>query len=85
MLRVEMSINYDKKTPPKYLLLANVLLGLMLFHSEFVVHLLSSFTDIFSFAQLVHMCQTFPGLPFRFYQDVFDLWIVLEVTAMGAT
>lgn len=79
-----MQINYDKNIAPIYLLLGNVLLSLLLFHSKFVVHLLPSFTDIFSFAQLVHMCQTFPGLPFRFYQDVFDLWIVLEVTAMGA-
>lgn len=77
MLSAGMAINYDKKTPSKYLLLGNVLLSLLLFHSEFVVHLLPSFTDIFSFAQLVHMCQTLPGLPFRFYQDVFDLWIVL--------
>lgn len=70
--------NYEKKTPPKYLLLGDVLLCLLLFHAEFVVHLLSAFTDVFAFAQLVHVCQTFPGLPFGLYQDVFDLWIVLE-------
>ncbi len=71
------AVSYDTKTSPKYLLLGNVLLSVLLLHSKFVVHLLPSFTDIFSFAQLVHMCQTFPGLPFRFHQDVFDLWIVL--------
>lgn len=75
----------EEKNPTKYLLLGNVLLSLLLLHSKFVVHLLTSFTDVFSFAQLVHVCQTLPGLPFRFYQDVFDLWIVLDVAAMRAS
>lgn len=66
------------KTPPTYLLLGDVLLSLLLFHSEFVVHLFSSFTNIFPLAQLVHVRQAFPGLPFRFLQDVLYLWIVLE-------
>lgn len=59
--------SFDKKTPAEYLLLSDVLLGLLLFHSEFVVHLLPSFTDIFPFAELINVCQTLPGLPFRFY------------------
>jgi len=77
MLSAEMPIYCDKKKTCKYLLLGDVLFSLLLFHSKFVVHFLSSFANIFSFAQLVHMCQTFPRLPFRFYQDVFDLWIGL--------
>lgn len=72
-----------KKNLAKYLFLGKVLLCLLLLHSKFVVHFLPSFTDVFSFAQLVHMGQTLSGLPLRFTQDVFDLWIVLEVTAMG--
>lgn len=81
MLRT--SISYDEKTPTIYLLLGDVLLGLLLFHSEFVVHLLPSFADIFAFAQLVDVRETLPGLPFRFHQDVFDLRIVLEAKAAG--
>ena len=76
--RLIKSTNREKKTPPKYLLLGDVLLGLGLLHAEFVVHLLASFTDVFAFAQLVHVRQTFPGQPFGLHQDVFDLWIVLE-------
>lgn len=68
---------WHKNTLLQYLLLCDILLGLLLLHSKFVVHLLTSFTNIFPFAQLVNMCQTFPGLPFRFCQDVFDFWIVL--------
>lgn len=68
-----------KNKPLQYLLLCYVLLSLLLLHSKFVVHLLTSFTNIFSFAQFVNMCQTFPGLSFRFCQDVFDFWIVLWV------
>lgn len=61
-----------------YLLLANVLLCLLLFHSKFIVHLLPSFTDIFSFAQLVYMCQSLSRLSFRFSKDVFDFGIILK-------
>lgn len=64
-------------TAQRYLLLCDVFLSLLLLHSKFVVHLLASFTNIFPFAQLVDMRQTFPGLPFRFCQNVFDFWIVL--------
>lgn len=66
-----------------YLLLGEILLCLLLLHTKLVVHLLPSFTDVFSFAQLVHVGQTLSGLSLGFYQDVFDLWIVLEMTAMG--
>lgn len=65
-------------TPLLYLLFCDVLLSLLLLHSKFVVHLLTPFTNIFPFAQLINMCQTFSGLPFRFYQDVFDFLIVLR-------
>lgn len=70
---------WNKNTPLQYLLLCDVLLSLLLLHSKFVVHLLTSLTNIFPFAQLVNMCQTFSGLSFRFCQDVFDFWIVLWV------
>lgn len=78
-----MPINNDNNIPPKYLVLGKVLLSILLFHSKLVVHLLSSFTDVFSLAQLVYMCQTFSVLPFRFYKDVFDLWIGLEIKTKG--
>lgn len=72
-----MFVHGDKKVPPKYLLLGEILLRLLLLHSKFVVHLLSAFTDVFSFAQLVDVGQTLPGLSFGFCEDVFDLGIVL--------
>lgn len=77
------SVNIESRTV-FYLLLGDVLLRLLLLHAELVVHLLASFADVFAFAQLVHVCQTLPRLPFGLTQDVFDLWIVLEVKATAA-
>lgn len=66
-----------------YLLLRDVLLSLLLLHAKFVVHFLSTFTDVFPFAQFVDVCQTFSRLPFGFCQNVFNLWIILKKKKKG--
>lgn len=67
----------DRPGVTAHLFFSEVLIVLLLLHSELVVHLLSSLADIFTFAQVVDVHQALPWLTFRLGQDVFDFWIVL--------
>lgn len=66
-----------------YLLFGEVFFGLLLLHSKFVVHLLSTLTNVFAFTKVIHVGQALTWLSFRLGQDVFDFWIVLGKTKIG--
>lgn len=60
-----------------HLFFSEVLIVLLLLHSELVVHLLATLADVFTFTQVVDVHQALPRLTFRLAQDVFDLRVVL--------
>lgn len=60
-----------------HLFFRQVLIVLLLLHSELVVHLLAALADVFTFAQIVDVHQALSRLTFRLGQDVFDFWVVL--------
>lgn len=62
---------------PCHLLFGQILITLRLLHTKLIVHLLSTFTDVFALAKIIDMRKPFLGLPFRFGQDVLNLRVVL--------
>lgn len=61
----------------RYLLLCEVLIILLLFHSKLVVHLLATFTNVFAFTEVIDVSQALPWLPLRLCQNVLDLRVIL--------
>lgn len=68
---------------PGHLFFGQILIPLRLLHTKLVVHLLSTFTDVFALAKVIDMCKPFLGLPLRFGQDVLNLRVVLGEKEQG--